>query len=123
VRLDEIAKRYADQMQFYCIYIKEIHPDDGVQVQSNIDEGIIFDQPTTDDTRAEIAAACMLRFNFSFPMLLDNMTDEAEAKFVALPERLYVLDADGRVTFKGGLGPHCFDPATWEAAIKELIAS
>jgi hypothetical protein len=34
-----------------------------------------------------------------------------------------VLDADGRVTFKGGLGPHCFDPATWEAAIKELIAS
>jgi hypothetical protein len=123
VRLDEIAKRYAYQMQFYCIYIKEIHPDDGVQVQSNIDEGIIFDQPTTDDTRTEIAAACMLRFNFSFPMLLDNMTDEAEAKFVALPERLYVLDADGRVTFKGGLGPHCFDPVTWEAAIKQLIAS
>ena len=123
MRLDEIAKRYADQMQFYCIYIKEIHPDDGVQVQSNIDEGIIFDQPTTDDARAEIAAACMLRFNFSFPMLLDNMTDEAEAKYVALPERLYVLDADGRVTFKGGLGPHCFDPAIWETAIKELIAS
>ena len=71
----------------------------------------------------EIAATCMLRFNFSFPMLLDNMTDEAETKYVALPERLYVLDADGRVTFKGGLGPHCFDPTTWEAAIKELIAS
>ncbi len=123
MRLDEIAKKYADQMQFYCIYIKEIHPDDGVQVQSNIEEGIIFDQPTTEDARAEIAATCMLRFNFSFPMLLDNMTDEAEAKYVALPERLYVLDANGRVTFKGGLGPHCFDPAAWEIAIKELVTS
>ncbi|MGB0575529.1 MAG: hypothetical protein ACPGPC_05155 [Alphaproteobacteria bacterium] len=65
--LDKIAKNYADQMQFYCIYIKEIHPNDGVQVQSNIDEGIIFDQPTTENARAEIAAARMLRYNFFFP--------------------------------------------------------
>ena len=110
-------------MQFYCIYIKEIRPDDGVQAQSNIDDGIIFDQPTTDDARAELATACMLGFNISFPMLPDNMIDEAETKYVARPERLYVLGANGHVTFKGGLGPHCFDPAVWETAIKKIIAS
>ena len=29
-------------------------------------------RPTNPDKRAEIAAVCMLRINFSFPMVLDN---------------------------------------------------
>jgi len=77
-------------------------------------------QPTTEDERAKVAAACMLRFNFSFPMVLDNMTNEIEEKYQAWPERLYVLDANGLVTWKCGLGPHLFDPDGFEDAIKAL---
>ncbi|MDC0033995.1 hypothetical protein OAJ57_05515 [Alphaproteobacteria bacterium] len=84
-------------MQFFCVYIKEAHPTDGSQSPSNIDDDVLFTQPTADDERAEVAAAYMLRFNFSFPMVLDNMTDEEESKYFAMPERLYLLEGDGTV--------------------------
>ena len=118
-----MAKKFGDRVHFLCVYIKEAHPTDGSQSPSNIDDDVLFTQPTTDDERAEVAAACMLRFNFSFPMVLDNMTNEAESKYLAMPERLYVLDPAGVVTWKCGLGPHLFDPDGFEAAIEtQLVA-
>jgi hypothetical protein len=113
-----MAKKYGDRVHFLCVYNKEAHPTDGSHSPSNIDDKVLFTQPTTDDERAEVAAACMLRFNFSFPMVLDNMTDEAESKYFAMPERLYVLDSAGVVTWKCGIGPHLFDPDGFEAAIE-----
>jgi hypothetical protein len=120
VRLDNIAKEFGDRVEFLCVYIKEAHPTDGSQSSTNIDDDVLYTQPTNDDERAEVAAACMLRFNFSFPMVLDNMTNEVEGKYKAMPERLYMLDVDGRVTWKCGLGPHLFDPDGFEEAIKAL---
>ena len=122
MRLDGIAKEFGDRVHFLCVYIKEAHPTDGSQSPSNIDDDVLFAQPTTEDERAEVAAACMLRHNFSFPMVLDDMTDVVGSTYMAMPERLYVLDADGRVTWKCGLGPHLFDPDGFEAAIKEQVA-
>ena len=110
-------------MHFLCVYIQEAHPTDGSQSPSNVDEEILFAQPTTEDERAEIAAACMLRYNFSFPMVLDAMSNEVESRYMATPERLYVLDKDGRVTWKCGLGPHYFDPDGFEDAVKAQVAS
>ena len=120
MRLDNIAKEFGDRVEFLCVYIKEAHPTDGSQSPPNIDDDVLYTQPTTDDERAEVAAACMLRFNFSFPMVLDNMTNEVEGKYKAMPERLYVLDGDGRVTWKCGLGPHLFDPDGFEEAVRAL---
>ena len=117
MRLDSIAKAYADRVSFLCVYIKEAHPTDGSQAPSNVDEDILYSDPTTDDERAEVAAACMLRYNFVFPMVLDNMTNEVEAKYHAMPERLYLLDKDGCVAWKCGLGPFYFDPDGFEQAI------
>lgn len=123
MRLDGIAKEFGDRIHFLCVYIKEAHPTDGSQSPDNIDDDVLFTQPTTEDERAEVAAACMLRFNFSFPMVLDDMTDEAGTAYMAMPERLYVLDGDGRVTWKCGLGPHLFDPDGFEDTIKKLAGS
>ena len=118
MRLDELAKKHGERMHFLCVYIKEAHPIDGSQSPANIDDEVLFTQPTSADERADIAAVCMLRYNFSFPMVLDNMTNEVEDKYVAMPERLYVLDADGRVAWQGGLGPHYFDPDGFVAAVE-----
>jgi hypothetical protein len=123
VRLDRIAKEFGDRLHFLCVYIKEAHPTDGSQSPANIDDEVLFAQPTTEDERAEVAAVCMLRFHFSFPMVLDDMTDVVGTTYNAMPERLYVLDAEGRVTWKCGLGPHLFDPDGFEDTIKKLAAS
>ena len=120
MRLENIAREFNDRVKFLCVYIKEAHPTDGSQSPPNIDANVLYMQPTTEDERAQVAAACMLKFNFSFPMVLDNMTNEIEEKYKAWPERLYVLDANGLVTWKCGLGPHLFDPDGFEDAIKAL---
>ena len=122
MRLEAIAKEFGGRVHFLCVYIKEAHPTDGSQSPSNIDDDVLFTQPVTEDERAEVAAVCMLRYNFSFPMALDDMTDVVGTTYEAMPERLYVLDGAGRVTWKCGLGPHLFDPDGFEAAIKEQVA-
>ncbi len=123
MRLEGLAKDFGDRIHFLCVYIKEAHPTDGSQSPSNLDDDVLFTQPTTEDERAEVAAVCLLRYNFSFPTVLDEMTDVVASTYMAMPERLHILDADGRVTWKYGLGPHLFDPDGFEAAIKEKIAS
>ena len=57
------------------------------------------------EERAEIALACMLRFNFSFPMALNNLSVDVEKAYMAMPARVYILDAFGTVTWKCELGP------------------
>jgi hypothetical protein len=122
VRLNEIYDQFKDKVQFFCVYIQEMHPEDGWQVIMNVQESIVFDQPTSDDERAEVAAVCMLKMDFKMPMLLDNMSNEVDLKYAALPERLYVLDKDGRITFKCGIGPYWFDVPGWGEAVEEQAA-
>jgi hypothetical protein len=123
VRLNDLATEFADDVNFLCVYIKEAHPTDGSQSPKNLDEDVLFTQPTTEDERAEVAAACMLRFNFSFPMVLDHMTNDVADTYLGMPERAYLLDADGVVIWRSGLGPHYFDADGFETEIRRLAGS
>ena len=118
VRLDELAKNYGDKVKFFCVYIREAHAEGEDQVLRNLDEDVIFEQPATTDQRAEVAAACMLRYNFSFPMLLDNIENEAEEKYISWPDRLYLIDSDGKIAYQGGMGPLYFDVDEFEEAVR-----
>ena len=120
--MNEIYNAYKDRVDFYLIYIREAHPSDGWQVRSNLDDGLEFLEPRTDDERAELAGVCMIDLGFEMPMLLDNMDNEVDAKFAALPERLYVLDADGRVAFRGIMGSRGFDVETWHDGVQKQAA-
>ncbi|MDP6707601.1 MAG: hypothetical protein QF893_14750 [Alphaproteobacteria bacterium] len=109
-------------MDFACVYIQEAHPDDGWQVQHNLDEGVVHAAPTTIEERAALAEVCVLNLNFQMPMLLDDMTDTVDGLYNALPERLYVIDADGIVRFKTVAGSHGFDPEAWAEAVAAEVA-
>lgn len=121
MRLNQIYGKYKDKINFFCIYIQEAHPEDGWQVDHNIDDDVIFNQPNNMDERAEIAQACMLRLELAMPTLLDDMQNTTDQAYVALPERLYVIDTDQRVIFQCGPGPFEFDVPAWEQAIKIII--
>lgn len=117
-----MSKTYEGKVQFLCVYIKEIHPHDETPNSVNIADGIEMKQPENDDERAENAAVCMLRYNYRFPMLLDDMTNVVEENYMSLPERLYLIGADGKVALTGGPGPHYFDVDELEAAIEKELA-
>lgn len=121
MRLNEIYDEFKERMEFCCVYIKEAHPTDGRVAKPNVDEGIFVESAKTEDERAEVAATCMLRFNFKFRTVLDNMSDEVERKYMALPDRLYLLDKDGNIAWKSGPGPFYFDVEAWYKAIKRLM--
>ena len=86
----------------------------------NIDEKIVYDQPTTIEERAEVAEACLLHMQLEMPTLLDNMSNEVDVAYSALPERLFLLDAEGKINWHCGMGPWGFDPNGLEQAIQKL---
>ena len=102
------------------MYIQEAHPTDGWQVPMNLTDEVVFEQPTTDDERAEVAEACVLRLNFEMPMLLDDVTNQVDTAYSALPERLYLLDPEGVILYRSEQGPWGFDVDAWLRAIEKV---
>ena len=112
--------RLKDQLEFFVIYIREAHPTDEWQVESNENESILFKQPTTLAARTEVAAICSLKLDLSIPTLIDDMQNSTDRKYCALPDRLYLIGRDGRVAYRGGPGPFGFVAAELENAIEQL---
>jgi hypothetical protein len=53
------------------------------------------------------------------PVFVDEMDNTVSEAFAAWPERIYVVDAAGRIAYAGAPGPWGFDP---DAAAKALAA-
>jgi Iodothyronine deiodinase len=121
--MNELCGTYRDRVQFYCVYIQEAHPTDGWQVAGNLEAGVLYAQPKSLDERAEVASACAVKLDLRMPVLLDAMTNDVDEKYAALPERLYVLDADSKVFFKTVMGSMGFDVEAWAKAIEEIARS
>ena len=103
------------------IYIKEIHPTDGWQVKQNEIDGILFAQPVSMDERIEIGSTCVLKLALEMPALVDEMDDAVALAYAGVPERLYLIGRDGRVAYKGGMGPMFFDPDEWRERIEAYL--
>lgn len=123
MRLNEIYSEFKDRVDFFCVYIQEAHPTDGQQSTQNVADGILYEQPRTIDEREELAQVCMLRLDLKMPTLLDNMDDEVDRLYAALPDRLYLLDEQGVVMFRTAVGSPGFDVETWHAAIATHVAA
>ena len=108
-------------MEFLCIYIQEAHPSDGWQLDINLKQDVVYSQTKTEEDRADVAEACVLSLNLELPMLLDEMSNEVDEAYAALPERLYLINKEGSISYKGNPGPWGFDIESWEKAIQEEL--
>lgn len=88
----------------------------------NVSDEVVFDQPTTEDERAEVAEACVLRLRFEMPMLLDDMTNQVDTAYSALPERLYLLGPESVILYRSEQGPWGFDVDAWLAEIEKVVS-
>ncbi len=113
--------RYGEQVAFFVVYIQEAHTTDGWQVPDNEQEGVVYEQPVTAEEREAVAEACVVGLKLSIPTLIDEMTNEVDRAYAALPDRLYLIDAKGRVAYRSGPGPMGFKPQELEAAIGEAV--
>jgi len=107
-------------MAFYAVYIVEAHPTDIWQMKSNINDNVLFANPKTDEERALVAGACVRKLGIKFPAVIDGIDNRTEIAYTGWPDRLYLIDRDGKVAFKSRPGPFGFKPDQLEAAIKKL---
>lgn len=121
MRLNELYKTYRDRVEFFLIYIREAHPANGWQVPNNLIEDVIYDEPTTDEERTEVASACQIALDIEMPMLVDRIDNDVEEKYVGLPMRQFLIDAAGRVVYAGDKGPFGWDDEAFEEALKALF--
>jgi hypothetical protein len=92
------------------VYIREAHPQDEWQMQSNIDQGVCYPQPKTFPERVAIANDFVQRFHFPIPVGIDLMSDAADRAYSAWPERIYIVDESAKIVYRGGLGPFNYHP-------------
>ncbi len=121
MRLNEIYERYAESVEFLCIYVREAHPDDGWRVPENLEANIRFKEPTTNAERKEVARVCQATLDLRMPMLVDDIANGTEEHYKAMPMRLFLVDKNGLIAYTGNTGPFGFDPDSWEAAIRMAL--
>lgn len=85
----------------------------------NVADRVVFDQPKEWDQRREIATACCQRLDLGLPTVVDDMNDTVDTLYAGWPERLYVIDAAGRIAYAGRRGPWGFKPEEVEAWLKQ----
>lgn len=120
--LEALHERYADRVAFFVVYIREAHPEDGWVLSSNRSEGIALVDPARSEDRADTAETCAMRLDVRLPVLVDEIDDEVARQYGGWPDRLYLIDRDGRVAFQGEKGPSGFRPDELERAIEtELL--
>jgi hypothetical protein len=115
-------EKYADQVTFLVVYIREAHPEDGWVLNINRESDIAFADPENDAQRQEAAASCAINLKIRMPVVVDEVYDKIASAYGALPDRLYLIGTDGRVAFQGEPGPWGFDPAKLAAAIEAVVA-
>ena len=110
-------------MGFLVVYITEAHPSDVWQMQSNIKDQVVFASPKNEEERAYIAGACVRKLGIKLPAVLDEFGNSTEAAYTGWPDRLYLIDAKGRVAYKSKPGPFGFLPDELGAALARTLAA
>jgi hypothetical protein len=115
--VDAVYERYKDRATFLMVYVREAHPTDGWTLGSNTRAGIAIKQPTTNAERSEACGQFLKKLKPGMPVVVDELNDRVGNAYSAMPARLYVIDAKGRVAYKGGRGPFGFRPGELEQAL------
>ena len=105
------------------VYITEAHPSDVWQMENNIKDKVVFASPRNEDERADVAGTCVRKLGIEIPAVLDEFGNSTERAYTAWPDRLYLIDAKGRVAFKTRPGPFGFKPNDLRAALEKVTAA
>ena len=89
-------------------------------MQSNVKDKVVFASPKNLGERQEVAGMCVRKLGIKFPALVDDFSNRAEMEYTGWPDRIYLIDNDGRVAYKSRPGPFGFHPDELKTALQGL---
>jgi type I thyroxine 5'-deiodinase len=119
--LNKLYREYRDRAAFYVVYIQEAHPIDAWQVNDNLKDDVLVASTMTADDRLKIAGLCVKNLGIELPALVDGPDNRVERDYTGWPDRLYVVDKDGHISYKSAPGPFGFKPAEVETTLRRLL--
>jgi len=82
---------------------------------------VLFADPTTADQRHDVADACVRKLKLDMPAVIDGPDNAVEAAYTGWPDRLYVIDKNGRIVHKTTPGPFGFKVEPMAAALRREL--
>lgn len=119
--LNRLYRDYRDLVEFFVVYIEEAHPIDAWQVPSNLEDDVLVATTRTADERYQVAGVCLTKLGLELPALIDEPDNRVERAYTAWPDRLYVIDRDGRIAHRSEAGPFGFEPADVDATLNRIL--
>lgn len=113
--------RWSKLVDFYAVYIREAHPSDGWRMESNDRVGVAVAQPQSTEERTKVASQCCESLKMSMPLLVDDVGDRVGRAYSGFPDRLYLIDRDGKVAYKAGRGPYGYKPRELEQTLVLML--
>ena len=102
------------------VYIQEAHPSDGWVVRNNVQAGISVAKAVNFGERTGVAKTCAATLKLPMLTLVDTMDNSVNYQYSAWPDRIYVVNTQGRIAVQAGHGPRGFKPGV-EATEKWLV--
>jgi hypothetical protein len=103
------------------VYITEAHPSDVWQMESNLKDKVVFASPKDEEERALVAGTCVRKLGIQIPAVIDEFGNSTEQAYTGWPDRLYAIDATGRIAYKSKPGPFGFKSEELRAAVSRLV--
>jgi hypothetical protein len=116
-----LTQRYRELANFVAVYTRESHPIGGWELPDNQRAGAVFAQPGDYNSRADLARLCRSKLELDMPMVVDTMNDAVTRMYSGMPSRLYLIDRNGKIAYKGGRGPFGFKPEELEQSLILLL--
>lgn len=127
-RFSQMVEKFSASADFVCVYIAEAHPAEKKHFGGN------YDIRTHQGFQDRMAAANVFVGEFEeliqnkfaslkdvdIPVVVDLMSDEANRKYAALPERLFGI-IGGKVGYAGDVGPYGYDIDAVEEWIQKVL--
>ncbi len=119
--LNKLHVRFKDRATFLLIYLDEGHTSDGWQVDDNEEDGVLLPAHKSMADRLAAARNSVRSLTIDFPSAVDSFDNATSQAYTAWPDRLYLIDATGRIAWKGRPGPYGFRARALEINLIRLV--
>ena len=79
-------------------------------------------ESASEGERTQVAQSCVRNLGIRFPALIDGIDNTVERLYTGWPDRLYLIDREGRIAYKSAPGPFGFHPEPLDDALSVQTA-